>query len=168
VIAQIDARSLRESPVSRSVSRVPRALLDEIDERLVALLEQDARRSASELGRAVNLSPSAAKRRIDRLERIGVITGYRATVDHGRLGSGIEAFVEIRFAGETQVDDIASAYVKLPELVQGFTVAGDSDALVQLRVSDLDHLKRVIDAIRRSGAVTGTKTLVVLGVTRPG
>lgn len=44
-------------------------------------------------------------------------------------------------------------------------MAGDPDALVRLRVTDLDHLKRVVDRIRRSGKVTGTKTLIVLGTT---
>ena len=49
--------------------------------------------------------------------------------------------------------------------VEAFTIAGDPDALIRLRVRDLDHLKRVVDTIRRSGRVTGTKTLIVLGVT---
>ena len=96
---------------------------------------------------------------------LGIITGYRAVVDHGMLGNGIEAFAELRFEGSTQVDDIDRAFVDLPELVEGFTIAGDPDALVRLRVADLDHLKRVIDRIRRGTGVTGTKTLIVLATT---
>ena len=46
-------------------------------------------------------------------------------------------------------------------------MAGDPDALVRVRVNDLDHLKQVIDRIRRSGRVTGTKTLIVLGRSGP-
>lgn len=144
-----------------------RSDLDAVDQRILELLLEDGRRSASEIGRQVRLSPAAAKRRIDRLERLGVIAGYRAVLDHSKLGSTIEAFVELRFAGATQVDDIDAAFVHLPELVEGFTVAGDPDALVRLRVGDLDHLKHVIDRIRRTGAVVGTKTLIVLGTTRP-
>jgi Lrp/AsnC family transcriptional regulator, leucine-responsive regulatory protein len=144
---------------------VPRALLDAIDHEILGLLVQDGRQSASEVGRRVNLSPAAAKRRIDRLEAEGVITGYRAMVDHDKLGSRIEAFTELRFSGRTQVDDIDRTYAGLPELVEGFTIAGDPDALVRLRVQDLDHLKRVIDRMRHGGRVTGTKTLIVLGTT---
>lgn len=130
------------------------------------LLLDDGRRSASEIGRQVGLSPAAAKRRIDRLESLGIITGYTAVLDHTRLGSGeIEAFTELRFSGTTQVADIDGTVADLPELVEAFTIAGDPDALVRLRVTDLDHLKRVIDSIRRSGNVTGTKTLIVLGST---
>ncbi len=147
--------------------------LDAIDKRIVTLLTEDARRSASEIGRLVNLSPAAAKRRIDRLEDSGVIRGYTTVLDHGMLGSRLEAFTELRFAPGTQVDDIDEAFADLPELVESFTLAGDPDALVRLRVSDVDHLKRTIDRLRRgrrSGAtIIGTKTLIVLGTsTGPG
>jgi Lrp/AsnC family transcriptional regulator, leucine-responsive regulatory protein len=141
--------------------------LDAADHRILDLLVQDGRRSASEIGRVINLSPAAAKRRIDRLEHAGYIRGYTALLDHAKLGRHLEAFVELRFAPGTQVGDIDHALDGLPELVESFTVAGDPDALVRLRVSDVDHLKRVIDRIRqsRSGSakVIGTKTLIVLG-----
>ncbi len=144
---------------------MPRADLDATDEEILRLLVDDGRRSASEVGRQVGLSPAAAKRRIDRLETLGIIKGYTALLDHAKLGSDIEAFTELSFAGKTQVDDIDGTVADLPELVESFTVAGDPDALVRLRVTDLDHLKRVVDRIRRSGKVTGTKTLIVLGTT---
>lgn len=142
-----------------------RALLDDVDRRIVSLLLEDGRRSATDIGRRIGLSPAAAKRRIDRLEQLDVLLGYRAVVDHAKLGNGIEAFAELQFDGATQVDDIDRAFRDLPELVEGFTIAGDPDALVRLRVSDLDHLKHVIDTIRRGSGVTGTKTLIVLGST---
>lgn len=145
---------------------VTRTDLDDVDDRILALLLEDGRRSASDLGRQVGLSPAAAKRRIDRLEQLGVIAGYRAVLDHARLGSRIEAFVELRFAGATQVDDIEKTVAGMPEVVEAFTTAGDPDALVRVRATDLDHLKRVIDRIRRSGKVTGTKALIVLGTAR--
>jgi Lrp/AsnC family leucine-responsive transcriptional regulator len=154
--------------VSSGVYRlaVARAGLDDIDRSILELLIADGRRSASEIGRRVALSPAAAKRRIDRLEAIGIITGYRAVVDHSKLGNTIEAFAELRFQGHVQVDEIDETFAELPEVVEAFTTAGDPDALVRLRVGDLDHLKRVIDKIRRTGRVTGTKTLIVLGSLR--
>lgn len=133
---------------------------------ILELLAEDGRRSASEIGRRIGLAPSSAKRRIDRLEATGVITGYRAVLDHAKLGSHIEAFTELRFQGATQVEEIERTVADLPELVESFMIAGDPDALVRLRVADLDHLKRVIDKIRRTGKVTGTKTLIVLGTAR--
>ncbi|HEX7299220.1 MAG TPA: Lrp/AsnC family transcriptional regulator [Solirubrobacteraceae bacterium] len=147
-----------------------RAAIDAIDQRILELLVEDARRSASEIGRLVNLSPAAAKRRIDRLQSAGYIRSYTAVLDHAMLGSSLEAFTELRFAPGTQVDEIDKAVVDLPELVESFTLAGDPDALIRLRVTDVDHLKRVIDRVRRGrpgGAkIIGTKTLIVLGMTK--
>jgi Lrp/AsnC family transcriptional regulator, leucine-responsive regulatory protein len=146
---------------------VPVPGLDNTDRRILDLLVQDGRRSASEIGRLINLSPAASKRRIDRLESSGYIRGYTAILDHTKLGSHLEAFAELRFAPGTQVGDIDHALDDLPELVESFTVAGDPDALVRLRVNDVDHLKQVIDQIRQgrrgSAKVIGTKTLIVLG-----
>jgi Lrp/AsnC family transcriptional regulator, leucine-responsive regulatory protein len=141
--------------------------VDRLDRQILDLLVEDARRSASEIGRVINLSPAAAKRRIDRLEASGYIRGYTAILDHRMLGGQLEAFSELRFAPGTQVDDIDSAIADLPEMVESFTLAGDPDALVRLRVHDVDHLKRVLDRIRRSqrgsAKITNTKTLIVLG-----
>jgi DNA-binding Lrp family transcriptional regulator len=143
------------------------AQLDSIDQRILELLTEDGRRSASEVGRRVGLSPAAARRRIDRLEKAGYILGYTAILDHRKLGGQLEAFSELRFAAGTQVDDIDAAVADLPELVESFTLAGDPDALIRVRVADVDHLKQVIDRVRRGrrgGAkIINTKTLIVLG-----
>ncbi len=144
-----------------------RSQIDAVDERILELLVEDARRSATEIGRIVNLSPAATKRRIDRLEDSGYVRGYTAILDHSMLGGHLEAFSEFRFAPGTQVDDIDSIVADLPELVETFTLAGDPDALVRLRVRDVEHLKRVLDRIRRSkrgsAKIINTKTLIVLG-----
>ena len=141
--------------------------IDGTDLEILALLEEDARRSLADVGRRVSLSPPAVKRRMDRLEELGVITGYTVTVDHAKLGRPLEAFVELRFAGNTKVDDISAIAQGLGEVRTVFTTAGDPDALVWLRVRDVDHLKDVIDSLRRSGKVVGTKTLMVLAAWSP-
>jgi Lrp/AsnC family transcriptional regulator, leucine-responsive regulatory protein len=108
----------------------------------------------------VNLSAPAVKRRI---ESLGVITGYSVRVDHAKLGRPLQAFVELRFTGTTTVDEITATAADTSEVEAVFTTAGDPDALVWLRVQDVAHLKQAIDSLRRSGRVTGTKTLMVLG-----
>jgi Lrp/AsnC family transcriptional regulator, leucine-responsive regulatory protein len=137
--------------------------VDATDSRILALLQQNARETFGEIGRKVGLSAPAVKRRIDRLEQSGVIRGYTTLVDHDYLGQSVEAFAELRFAGSTRVDDIEDIALDVPEVQAIFTVAGDPDALAWIRVSDVPDLKRVIDRLRSSGKVTGTKTLMVLG-----
>jgi DNA-binding Lrp family transcriptional regulator len=169
VVSAGDEEPLRRIGVHRYDLLVSSPELDAIDRTIIDLLVADARRSASEVGRLVGLSPAAAKRRIDRLEASGIVMGYTAVLNHAALGSTLEAFTELRFAPGTQVDDIDRAVADLPELVEAFTLAGDPDALVRVRVDDVEHLKRVIDRVRRGrrgGAkIIGTKTLIVLGRT---
>lgn len=138
------------------------APLDTADREIIRLLQENAKRTFGDIGRQVGLSAPAVKRRVDRLEESGVIIGYTAVVDYAKLGQPIEAFAELRFAGSTRVDDIEGIGLDLPELHALFTVAGDPDALAWIRVRDVQDLKRVIDRLRSSGKVTGTKTMMVL------
>jgi Lrp/AsnC family leucine-responsive transcriptional regulator len=137
--------------------------LDETDLEIIELLRQDARRTLADVAERVSLSAPAVKRRVDRLERERVITGYTVQVDHALLGRPLQAFTELRFAGNLPVDQIAGIAADIPEVQTIFTTAGDPDALAWIRVRDVEDLKRVIDLLRRSGRVTGTKTLMVLG-----
>lgn len=137
--------------------------LDETDLEIIELLREDARRTLADVAERVSLSAPAVKRRVDRLERERVITGYTVQVDHALLGRPLQAFTELRFAGNLPVDQIAGIAAGIPEVQTIFTTAGDPDALAWIRVRDVDDLKRVIDLLRRSGRVTGTKTLMVLG-----
>ncbi|MGH3266863.1 MAG: Lrp/AsnC family transcriptional regulator [Trebonia sp.] len=135
--------------------------IDEIDVALVELLRANGRATLAELATEVSLSSPAVKRRIDRLERRGVITGYTALIDHAKLGFPLQAFSELRFDATLGVDEIAAIAHEIPEVEAVYTTAGDPDALALLRVRDVEDLKRVVDLIRRKGA--GTKTLMVVG-----
>jgi Lrp/AsnC family transcriptional regulator, leucine-responsive regulatory protein len=137
--------------------------IDATDLEIIELLRADARRTLADVAERVSLSAPAVKRRVDRLERDGVIKGYTVLVDHALLGRPLQAFTELRFAGNLPVDQIAGIAEGIPEVQTIFTTAGDPDALAWIRVRDVDDLKRVIDLLRRSGRVTGTKTLMVLG-----
>ena len=136
--------------------------LDELDEQIIELLREDARRTLADIASRVNLSPAPVKRRIDRLEQLGVITGYTVSVNHALIGPSIEAFTELRFAGDADIDEILGSVERIPEIREVFTMAGDPDALLRIRVNDVEHLKAVVNRLRRTGRVTGTKTLMVL------
>jgi len=135
---------------------------------ILDLLAENARRTLGDIGDRVGLSAPAVKRRIDRLEAAGVILGYTTRVDHAKLGRPLEAFTELRFSGDARVDAIAGIAAGIPEVEAVFTIAGDPDALAWIRVSDVHELKRVIDRLRGSGDVIGTKTLIVLGTSAAG
>jgi DNA-binding Lrp family transcriptional regulator len=159
---------LRRNPpgrYGRFVSAPPD--LDSVDHDLLGLLQRNSRRTLAQLGAEVGLSAAATKRRVDRLERLGVITGYTVRIDHEKLGWTLEAFTEISVMGHSRMAEIEAAARDLPEVLRIFTTAGDPDALVHLRVRDMAHLRHAVDQLRSSGQVTGTKTLMVLSVWEP-
>jgi Lrp/AsnC family leucine-responsive transcriptional regulator len=136
--------------------------IDAIDHAILDLLRQNARRTIADIAARVNLSAAPVKRRIERLERAGVILGYTLLVDDGQLDGSVEAFTELRFAGDADFDAIVATAREIPEVRELFTTAGDPDALARIRVHDVDHLRDVVNKLRRAELVTSTKTLMVL------
>lgn len=137
-------------------------LLDETDQRILELLRQDGRRTVKDIAARVNLSAAPVKRRIERLEKAGVITGYTVLVDETRLGPTLSAFTELRYAGDMDQDAILTMVTDIPEVVSAYTMAGEVDALVQIRARNIDHLQEVISRLRCKGHPVSTRTLIVL------
>ena len=105
------------------------AAMDPVDETIVALLREDARRSYLDIGRHVHLSAPAVKRRVDRLERDGVILGYTAIVDPTAFGWNAEAFVDLYCEGDVSGEAIKRAVEPEPGVLSAHTVAGEASAL---------------------------------------
>ncbi|SPT51697.1 MULTISPECIES: Lrp/AsnC family transcriptional regulator [Actinomadura] len=135
--------------------------MDAIDREIMNLLRSNARMPVSEIARRVGLSGAPVSRRIERLESAGVIQGYVAIVNEAAAG-GLDAFTEIRLTGDTDTREIEAIARQVPEVQQYYTIAGDPDALVRFRVRNVEHLQQVVNAIRRTGIVAGTKTLIVM------
>jgi DNA-binding Lrp family transcriptional regulator len=136
--------------------------LDELDRKIIALLRENAKRSLADIGDRVGLSPAAVKRRIDRLEREQVIRGYTAVVDEQRVAGAIEVVVEIYAADRTAPGDMRGIIDGIEEVVAAYTVSGEPDALLRLRVQDIPHLERIIERLRRNPNVVRTRTMLVL------
>ncbi len=136
--------------------------MDETDRQIVAWLQRDGRASFRAIGSDIGLSAPAVKRRVDRLIADGVITGFTAVTDPRALGWSTEAFVALFCEGRTEPDRIRAAIAKHPEVVAAYTVTGDHDALVHLRVRDTSHLEDALQRIRSEPIVTHTQSLVVL------
>src|SRR3954469_15138897 len=135
--------------------------LDDMDRKIVALLVADGRRTLADIGREVGLSTPAVKRRVDQLERTGIVRGYTAIVDQAALGWGLEAIVELRFAGDALPAEAARSLRSAPEIVSAFTVGGAFDVITRLRVRDTAHLQDTISRLRRRPEVVSTRTTVV-------
>jgi DNA-binding Lrp family transcriptional regulator len=138
------------------------AALDDLDRKIVAVLERHGRATLAEVGEQVGLSASAVKRRLDRLESSGVIAGYAAVVNQEALGDRLEAFVELYCADSVAPVDLIASVAGMEEIVAAHTVAGDADAIVRVRVRGIESLERAIEHLRRDRHVTRTRTMIVL------
>ena len=136
--------------------------MDDIDRDIIAHLTRHGRASFREVGAAVSLSASATKRRVDRLVDDGVIEGFAAQVDPHALGWTTDVFVSIFASGNIPPGRIRAAVATVPEVHAAYTVTGDADALLHVRVRDTRHLEEVLEAIRREPFVAQTRSLVVL------
>ncbi|MET7393179.1 Lrp/AsnC family transcriptional regulator [Dactylosporangium sp. NPDC005572] len=136
--------------------------LDPIDQRIIALLQDDARSSYAEIGALVALSAPAVKRRVDRLRSSGVIRGYTALIDPGAVGWTTEAFVELFCTGRTSPEQLRAAAKRHPAVVGAYTISGEADALVHLRAVDMAGLEQALERLRAEPFVTSTRSMIVL------
>lgn len=139
-----------------------RPVLDEIDRQIIRLLREDGRRTIRDIAHHVGLTVAPVKRRISRLEETGVINGYTARVDTAKVDGELEAVVELRVAGNLELEMIVAFANDIPEVTEVLTLAGDPDAIARVRAANMYDLQRVVNLLRTNGRVTGTKTLVVL------
>jgi len=116
---------------------------DEIDLKILAALQKDARISNQLLAERVGLSPSPCLRRVRQLEEDGVIRRYVTLLDPRALGRGLHAFVEVRLDRQTRasVDRFEAEIVKFPEVLECHFMAGDADYLLRVVVKDLDEFR---------------------------
>lgn len=136
--------------------------MDAVDRKIIALLRENARRSFQDIGERVSLSAPAVKRRVDRLERDGVIKGYTATVDPTVLGYHTHAFVSLYCEGRMTAAEIRDAVADHPEVLGAYTVAGESSAILHVVAEDTRHLEASLERIREAPGVLRTQTQIVL------
>ncbi|MFI1827674.1 Lrp/AsnC family transcriptional regulator [Streptomyces sp. NPDC020412] len=136
--------------------------LNDLDERIVHALAEDARRSYADIGALVGLSAPAVKRRVDRLRAVGAITGFTVRVDPAALGWETEGFIEIYCRSNTSPEAIERGLERYPEVASASTVTGDADALVQVFAADMRHFEQVLERIAGELFVERTKSVLVL------
>jgi Lrp/AsnC family leucine-responsive transcriptional regulator len=128
-------------------------LLDEVNLRLLDELQRDARLTIAELGRRVGLSAPAVGERMQRLERDGVIGGYRAQIDPRALGLSLTSIIRIRPAPR-ELKKVADLARETPEVVECERITGEDCFFMRVHVRDVEHLEEVIDRFVAYGQTT--------------
>lgn len=129
----------------------------------MTLLATDGRMSYTDLAKATGLSTSAAHQRVRRLEQRGVIKGYAALIDLESVGLPLTAFVSVSPIDPADPDDIADRLAPLSAVEGCYSVAGDQNYVLKVRVASPGALEALLSEIRATAHVT-TRTTVVLSV----
>jgi Lrp/AsnC family transcriptional regulator, leucine-responsive regulatory protein len=139
--------------------------MDKLDRRILSLLQADGRLPAVELAQKVGLSANAIGERLRRLQRDGVITGFRAELNPHALGLGLLVFVEV-YLDKTTPDAFAKfeeAIRRSPAVLECHMVAGGFDYLVKTRVADMPAYRRFLgDVLLALPGVRETRTYAVM------
>lgn len=138
--------------------------MDAIDEQILGLLRENARRSFSELGRAVGLSTNATAARVRRLEADGIILGYtiRTGVDAPDPHGGLEVFIDVRLDAGTDFDAFAERVAEIGEIVDAVHMTGPYDGLVRAFTRDTASLDRLLRRLKKECGAAQTQTRVAL------
>lgn len=115
-------------------------ILDSFDVAILVALQKDGAMTNAALSETINLSASQCSRRRAALEQAGVIEGYTARLSAARLGYGMRAIVRVNLSshGQSKDSDFARFVTRYPQIRSAFSVSGDADYILDVRVRDLD------------------------------
>lgn len=144
-------------------------IIDDINRRILAILQRNARTTNAEIARQIGLAPSGVLERIRKLEQKGIITGYRLSLNSRKLGFAVTCFMFIR--SDDPVGDITTAQrlAEIPEVEEVHHIAGEDCYLVKLRCADNESLGRLLrERIGAIETVRSSRTSIVLETIKEG
>ncbi len=136
-------------------------MLDERDRVIIEALQRDARATFADVGREAGLAASSVHERVRKLERAGVITGYRAEVHPESLGLFVTALVSVTPLDARQPDDLPERVTEFPEVEDCHSVAGDENYILKVRTRTTPDLEDFLRRLREKANVQ-TRTTIVL------
>jgi Lrp/AsnC family leucine-responsive transcriptional regulator len=138
-------------------------MIDNIDRKIVEIIQKDARVSNAEIARRLKMAPSGILERLRRLKKRGVIKEYVTRLDPKALDFGLLAFVYIKTNEKRGKWDVGETIAKIPEVLEVHDIAGEECYVVKLRTKDTDSLYRILrDNFGSIDAIASTRTTIVL------
>jgi Lrp/AsnC family leucine-responsive transcriptional regulator len=145
--------------------------LDATDWAILVELQHDGRIPLTELARRVSLSPSAATERVRRLESTGVITGYRADIDLGKVGFAVLAVIRLKYPG-SQHQPLHRLLGERSEILECLRTTGDDCYTLKVAAASMAHLEQLVNELTQFGSTTTnlvySQTLPYRGPQGPG
>jgi Lrp/AsnC family leucine-responsive transcriptional regulator len=138
--------------------------LDDIDLKILSIMQSDARVPMSKLAKQVGLSPPSVHERIFKLKERGIIDGYVTVLDAKKLGKSLTAFIGMTLDRTCCKDeDVINTLKMIPEVQEVHRIAGEEDFLLKVKTEDTSALeKMLINEVARIKGVAKTRTMIAL------
>jgi Lrp/AsnC family leucine-responsive transcriptional regulator len=137
--------------------------MDQVDLKILEILQKDARTPNAEIARRIGLAPSATLERIRKLERQGTLRGYAARIEPVTLGLGLLAFVFVRSRERAGAVRTGKRLAAIPEVQEIHQVAGEDCFLVKVRAANPQALGELLrERFGNIAGVDSTRTTIVL------
>jgi Lrp/AsnC family transcriptional regulator of lysine biosynthesis len=134
-------------------------MVDEVDEKIIEILKENARTTYVDLGKALGLSEGTVRNRIQALIDSGVIKRFTVELS---LGVGVRALIMISVDPQRPTQEISDKVLKLPGVERIYEVTGEYDVVTVVSSSTIENLNRTIEEIRVIDGVVKTNTVIVL------
>ncbi|WP_457654612.1 Lrp/AsnC family transcriptional regulator [Rhodocaloribacter sp.] len=136
--------------------------IDEIDVKILTLLQEHGRIKRNRIAEEVGLSVPSVSERMRKLEERGVIAGYRAVVDHKRLHFDITAFIRVMVDGSEHYPGFVERAVALDEVQEVHSITGEGSHILKVRTRNTTSLEELLSKIQAWPGIHGTSTSIVL------
>jgi Lrp/AsnC family leucine-responsive transcriptional regulator len=142
--------------------------LDQIDLKILHILQLDGRRRLADIAEQVDLSAPAVMERVKKLESGGIIRGYQALLDSKKVGKDITAFIGVSIGNQRDMDKFARQMMKYSDVLECHHVTGDESFILKVKSANTGSLEKLLGEIRSVEGVTRTVTRVVLSTAKEG
>lgn len=137
-------------------------MLDDLDIKLLTLLQKKGRIKRNELAEAVGLSVPSVSERLHKLEQKGIIEGYYAKVNKKSFGYDIMAYIQVIMESSKHYKTLISRVEKIPAILECHSVLGEGSHLLKAIAKNTESLEKLLSEIQAFPGVTSTKTTFVL------
>ena len=136
--------------------------LDSIDRKILKLLSENGRKSASNIAKGVGLSVPATADRIKKLQDSGVIIGFKAIVSSKKINLDITAFITVYSESSKNFETVVSNTKDNKNIMKCYTTTGDGSHLLLVKVENTENLEKLLRIIQGWPGVSRTQTQIVL------
>ena len=141
------------------------AKLDKIDRRILEILQSNAKITNAQLSKDIGLSPAPTLERVKKLENMGVIKSYHATLNVDKIGLGVSTFVQVSLVGHNKekIEEFVKQINKIDEIIECHHITGSGDFILKIITKDIaTYQKLMLEKVSEIKVVDNMQSMVIL------